>query len=268
MKGISILSFVFISSVKLLAQEQPIQIKPQNSGNKISFVADNSSFFPYTVTIDFPVFENMRSTTTLPTTVIIPAQAKQLTILEIFKKPNVNSWKYNVRYQFERGDALHAFHDSTAVYLLPYQSNRKHILMQGYFGSFSHANVHALDFEMPEGTTLVAARGGVVVEAKEDFAEGGTAPYYKDKGNYILILHNDGSWAGYFHLKKDGVLVEVGQKINRGDRIALSGNTGWSSAPHLHFEVSLPSPKGRITIPTKFETAQLKATFLEEGKSY
>jgi murein DD-endopeptidase MepM/ murein hydrolase activator NlpD len=121
---------------------------------------------------------------------------------------------------------------------------------------------------MPEGTTLVAARDGVVVEAKEDFAEGGTDPYYKDKGNYVLILHNDGSWAGYFHLKKDGVLVEVGQKVNRGERIALSGNTGWSSAPHLHFEVSLPTQKGRITVPTKFETDHLKATYLEEGKSY
>jgi murein DD-endopeptidase MepM/ murein hydrolase activator NlpD len=268
MKGISVIIFVVISSAHLLAQNQPIQIKPQSSGNKITFLADNNSFFPYTVTIDFPVFENMRSNVALPTVVTIPARAKQLTILEIFKKPNASSWKYNVRYQFERGDALHAFHDSTIVYLLPYQSNRKHVLMQGYFGSFSHATVHALDFEMPEGTSLIAARDGVVVELKEDFAEGGMDPTFKDKGNYVLILHNDGSWAGYFHVQKDGVLVEVGQKVIRGERIALSGNTGWSSAPHVHFEVSLPTQKGRITVPTKFETANSKPTFLEEGKSY
>jgi murein DD-endopeptidase MepM/ murein hydrolase activator NlpD len=210
----------------------------------------------------------MRSSVALPTVVTIPSRAKQLTILEIFKKPNASSWKYNVRYQFERGDALHAFHDSTVVYLLPYKSNRKYVLMQGYFGAFSHANVHALDFEMPEGTEIIAARDGVVVECKEEFDEGGMDSSFKDKGNYVLVLHADGSWAGYFHLQKNGVLVNEGTTVKKGDIIALSGNTGWSSAPHLHFEVSLPTQKGRITVPTKFETANSKPTFLEEGKSY
>src|SRR5690606_150933 len=60
---------------------------------------------------------------------------------------------------------------------------------------------------------------------------------YGGRANYVRILHADGTMALYAHLKPEGVLVRVGQRVRQGQQIALSGNTGFSTAPHLHFVV-------------------------------
>ncbi|HYX31174.1 MAG TPA: hemopexin repeat-containing protein [Pyrinomonadaceae bacterium] len=60
---------------------------------------------------------------------------------------------------------------------------------------------------------------------------------YLGVGNYIVIDHGDGTFATYWHLGRHGVRVKVGDKVERGDWIAVSGNTGNSSQPHFHFDV-------------------------------
>ena len=199
--------------------------------------------------------------------VIQPLATKQF-LLSIKQKPNARSWRYKFQYRFDQGDRLTAKHNDAYAYLLPYKSSRPHKLMQGYFGTFSHEETHALDFEMPEGTEIVAAREGIVTEIKEDSSVGGASAEYMSQGNFVMVYHDDGTFGSYFHLKKNGALVIPGQQVKRGDVIGLSGNTGWSSAPHLHFEVLLPSSDSKRTVPTKFVLRNGSTEELQEGKSY
>ncbi len=108
---------------------------------------------------------------------------------------------------------------------------------------------------MPEGTEITAIRDGTVVAIKEDSNEGGpNEEQYVDKANYVWILHDDGSIANYLHLKKDGVLLNLGDKVKAKDVIALSGNTGYSTGPHLHLQLRLP--KGfysNDSLPMRFQ---------------
>ncbi|MBS1511433.1 MAG: M23 family metallopeptidase [Bacteroidetes bacterium] len=124
------------------------------------------------------------------------------------------------------------------VYDLPYSKGVSYKVVQGYGGLFSHTYTAAIDFEMPEGTEVCAARDGEVFAYKDNSSEGGPFSKYKDKANYLIIKHSDGSFGCYWHLQKNGVLVKKG-KVSKGQVIALSGSTGYVLAPHLHFSVKI-----------------------------
>src|SRR6185503_20270616 len=97
--------------------------------------------------------------------------------------------------------------DTSYVYQLPFENRTSHLIVQGYFGPFSHKERAALDFKMKKGTRILAAREGVVVRVKEDSDKGGWSRKYREFGNNIVIQHPDGSRSGYWHLQKDGDLV-------------------------------------------------------------
>jgi murein DD-endopeptidase MepM/ murein hydrolase activator NlpD len=122
---------------------------------------------------------------------------------------------------------------------------------------------------MPLGTPIHAARGGTVVGVKSDSNVGGDDGKYDWDANYILIQHTDGTLGQYVHLLKGGVRVKVGQHVEDGDWIGLSGNTGHSTGPHLHFSVfKARDGKHRQTIPVRYKTTDTAAVMLEEGKTY
>lgn len=127
--------------------------------------------------------------------------------------------------------------DTSYVYWLPYTEGTTQRLVQGYFSSYTHKNRPALDFKMKRGTKIHAARDGVVTRVEESNDKGGLKRSYRQFANMVVIQHNDGSRAGYWHLQKDGVLVNVGENIQKGQLIGLSGNTGFTAFPHLHFIV-------------------------------
>lgn len=144
--------------------------------------------------------------------------------------------------------------DSSFVYALPYEKGTCHLLVQGYMTMFSHRGEYALDFKMKRGTKVCAARKGVVIEVREDSHEGGLGKKYLSKGNHIIIQHEDGTYGLYWHLMPDGALVNVGDSVSRGEIIGLSGNTGYTAFPHLHFEVTTQPTPGQNQIPTLFQT--------------
>ena len=146
--------------------------------------------------------------------------------------------------------------DTSYVYALPYEVGTVHRLVQGYFGSFSHKERVALDFNMKRGTKVCAARDGVVVRVKKDSDRGGWGKKYQPFGNNIVIQHADGSRAGYWHLQKDGALVNVGDSVKRGQVIGLSGKTGYAFQPHLHFIVWMSANGSWQQIPTRFQTSK------------
>ena len=147
--------------------------------------------------------------------------------------------------------------DTSYIYGLPYEEGESHLLVQGYFSSFTHRERAALDFKMKRGTKICAAREGVVVRLKEDGDRGGLKKRYRPYGNYVIIQHADSSRAGYWHLQKDGVLVNVGDTVKKGQVIALSGKTGYSFTPHLHFLVwSTDNRRQWRQVATRFQTSK------------
>lgn len=140
------------------------------------------------------------------------------------------------------------------IYALPFAKGKSHRIVQGYGGLFSHSHIAALDFEMPVGTPICAAREGKVYSYKDNSSEGGYVSSYKGKANYLIIQHTDGSFGCYWHLKENGVLVKKGY-VSKGQQIGLSGATGLVIRPHLHFSV-----KRKLTydmnsfVQTKFKT--------------
>jgi murein DD-endopeptidase MepM/ murein hydrolase activator NlpD len=145
--------------------------------------------------------------------------------------------------------------DSSYIYDLPYEEGKKHRLVQGYFGPFSHKERAALDFRMKKGTKITAVREGVVVRVKEDGTRGGWNRKFRSHGNNIVIQHPDGSRAGYWHLQHNGVLVNVGDTVRKGQVIALSGKTGFAAIPHLHLLVWRSNNGQWQQVATRFQTS-------------
>lgn len=133
--------------------------------------------------------------------------------------------------------------DNSYVYWLPYEKGERHLFVQGANSSFSHKNELSYDFKMPLGSKICAARPGVVVAVKSDSDKGGLKDEYLDDGNHIIIQHDDGSMAQYWHLQQNGVLVKVGDTVSKGQLIGYSGNTGYTAFPHLHFQIVAASGK-------------------------
>ncbi|MEW1721793.1 M23 family metallopeptidase [Streptomyces sp. NPDC093109] len=101
------------------------------------------------------------------------------------------------------------------------------------------------DFAVPIGTAVHAAHAGTVVKAGPNGA--GDGPAY---GNAIVVKHANGTYSQYAHLSK--VQVKIGQAVKTGQQIALSGNTGNSSGPHLHFEIRTTPNYGSAVNPVNF----------------
>jgi murein DD-endopeptidase MepM/ murein hydrolase activator NlpD len=147
--------------------------------------------------------------------------------------------------------------DTSYVYDLPFEEGKAYYMVQGYFSSFTHKERAALDFKMKRGSKICAAREGVVIRVKEDGDRGGLKRRLRAYGNYVIIQHPDSSRAGYWHIQKDGALVNVGDTVKKGQPIALSGKTGYSAIPHLHFLVwSSDSKRQWRQVATRFRTAK------------
>lgn len=132
-----------------------------------------------------------------------------------------------------------ATHDDSYLYLLPYASGKSYRVIQGFNSRFSHSGVEqfAVDFKMDIGTPVHAARGGIVARVEESNDKGCWHDGCGQYANFIVIMHDDGTTGEYYHLQKNGALVYVGERVEAGQKIGLSGNTGHTALPHLHFAV-------------------------------
>lgn len=107
------------------------------------------------------------------------------------------------------------------------------------------------DIGMPTGAYIIAANDGIVT----------TSMYSNSYGNMIIINHGGGLSTLYAHGLE--ILVETGQSVKRGDIIMKAGSTGWSTGPHLHFEVRL---NGKCIDPMPFITKQSNETQTQENE--
>jgi murein DD-endopeptidase MepM/ murein hydrolase activator NlpD len=146
----------------------------------------------------------------------------------------------------------HAIPDD-AVYSLPLDEGGPWEFGQAFHGGFSHndeQNRYAIDLIVPEGTPVLAARGGVVMLAQSGYGKGGLDRKQDvSRANQVMILHDDGSMAVYAHLLANTVAVHVGERVGVGHQLALSGNSGYSSGPHLHFCLQVNTGMRLVSIP-------------------
>ena len=221
-------------------------------GGDIVFLATNLREFPITFTL------RVRSRHLIaqgPGTITETLGGKQSRLVMRLKEEGGDrKGRYRISCDWTIGDK-DALHDEEQLYLLPYESGKSYRVLQGYGSRFSHIGLeqYAVDFNMSVGTPVHAARAGVVarIEETNDIGcwENGCGAY----ANYIVIVHNDGTTGEYYHLRQNGALVEVGDHIIAGQRIALSGNTGHTTMPHLHFAVYRAAEWGNTqSIPVRF----------------
>jgi len=255
------------SSEKCEADILCIRVKPGAE----ALLASLETFPGIELTLSFDMtLSNLHSSAALPAVFDLNASTVvDVTSLTPKDTKAAYSYNYSYRYGWGRRNVTHA---EGAVYRLPFETGTARQVIQGYNGTFTHQgnDAFAIDFSMPEGTKILAARDGVVLDLVESFIGGGTSDTYKDKANAVRIVHEDGTVANYLHLKLDGVEVKRGSAVRAGDLLGYSGNTGYSSEPHLHFDVSKRiDVETKSTLPTVFKTnANSSGETLSQGTSY
>lgn len=138
--------------------------------------------------------------------------------------------------------------EKKAASKLSWETPVSHYELSASFGNdgsrWSHKH-SGQDFAVPIGTKVEAAHTGTIVKAGPN--GGGDGPAY---GNAIVIKHGNGTYSQYAHLSQ--IDVHIGQSVEKGQKIALSGNTGNSSGPHLHFEIRTTANYGSAINPVNY----------------
>jgi murein DD-endopeptidase MepM/ murein hydrolase activator NlpD/pimeloyl-ACP methyl ester carboxylesterase len=135
-------------------------------------------------------------------------------------------------------------------------------ITQGNGGTTSHngRQEYAIDYGVPIGTSVYAMRSGRVVAIESRYPDTGGGEGNADRANYIVIEHDNGYRSAYLHLQQgfsNKAGLRVGDSVNAGQIIGHSGNSGWSTGPHLHVEVHKPGSGGYFgqTVPFQIDNS-------------
>ena len=276
MKKINIsITFLIFSFIGIAQHNnnEPLEIfsEKDTDGNTVVY-AKNNYWCHESLIIEFRVLKNMVLDVELPYQTVIAPQTKKIKLFTISLKNKAKESAMSYVTHNCHGNIFKSAYKENEVYLLPYTKGAIFVLEQGYGGSFSHYmkdDQYALDFNLPLSTPVTASRSGVVISVKENSSKHGKKVKYVEYGNYVTIYHGDGTFADYFHIAQNGSKVKVGDQIEAGQIIALSGNTGWTSGPHLHFQVYVYTENMQSkTIKTMFLQKDGQLIYLKEKDSY
>ena len=201
---------------------------------------------PVTVTLQFNHLDGVKSRVDLSKPIVVPARSEQF----VDRLSYQGDGNLEISQQFVIGSPSQV-NDSELQ--IPFRGRFR--VSQGFEGGYSHhfpGNRYAIDMPMPEGTPVLAAKSGVVLDMKMFFAGHSNDPADRARTNYIRLLHPDGTMTVYVHLRTASARVNIGQSVAAGEMIAESGNTGYSSGPHLHFAVQRNDGKRLVAIPFHF----------------
>lgn len=164
-------------------------------------------------------------------------------------------WAYEWRPRHVYGSPIVSASLPVLSFPAPCKGGR-YIVTQSFGGEASHSahpeSWHAVDVQMPEGTPVYAVRDGVVMDLERNFSRSGWDEEYADEANYVRVLHDDGTMAVYAHLSPANIRVHLGQSVRVGQHLGDSGNTGFSSGPHLHFVIQYNAGRELKSLPFRF----------------
>jgi len=258
---------LFSSFLNFLIAEADVRVYSEKIGSSYNILVDNKEYCSVSIQLKFKL-NNMSSSVKNDSIIVIPPKSYEYKIATLNATLKSGKYSFNFSSICNYGDVTITQFDSDYTYNLPFQKGKKYRVSQGYNGKKTHRGISALDFIMPIGTNIHAARDGIIIEAIDSNSKSCLNPRCKKYSNYIIIAHKDGTFAQYAHLDKNSIKVKIGQKVAKGDLIALSGNTGYSSGPHLHFSVYLPRLKKPYYLETYFKTKKNSFALLKEKKTY
>lgn len=226
-------------------------LRVEDQGGRWLVWADNQLAGPAEVLVDFTESRNVRARPALPARATLPAGGSRVvSVVEQGDGPGEPRFRLQVRSL----PGAPGTQPENPLYRFPLADGSARV-DQGYGGSFSHQdaeNRYALDLAVPQGTPVLAARDGLVMQVDASHRGDGRAAGGAS-GNFVRVLHRDGSMALYAHLQPGGVLVTPGREVRAGDRIGLSGDTGYTTGPHLHFAVQVNRGMQLASIPFRMD---------------
>ena len=247
------ISNIETEQIQISSKPSKLSIRQRGSQSEPMLYIVNEYFGPVEVQISLTQALNVESFPPLPKSFVVRGPS-EIRAVSLRPKSKGERWGYRTEIRAMLGDP-NGKHTPSQPYRVPFETGKSFPISQGFNGSYTHntpSSQYAVDIAMPEGTDIYAARNGRVMEVSNDFFSGGAQEKYMDKANLIRILHDDGSMAVYGHLRLESARVTPGAKVKRGQRIGISGNTGFSSGPHLHFVVQLNSGDEMRSVPFEF----------------
>ena len=186
---------------------------------------------------------------------VVPAQST-VALLTLVRREGVANVDVQYYYEYVAGSP-EAGHTPDRPYRTPFALAQSFAVTQAYPTAATHKTVdsaHAVDFALPVGTDIFAARDGIVFAVESSNYRGGLdTSRHGAQANVVQVLHDDGTYAVYAHLNRASIRVRPGDRVRRGEFIAESGNTGFSTGPHLHFVVLRNAGMRLESIPVVFE---------------
>jgi murein DD-endopeptidase MepM/ murein hydrolase activator NlpD len=252
------------------ASYQTVTVSAERDGVGHRIVASNQGSVSVSVMVALKNRENVHSDASWPVFEVVPPRST-VTVGKIRPGSEPAQYSFRVAYRTVFGD-FRAQPSPDVLYRLPFLDGKTFRISQAPGGKIvthtAPGSAYAVDYPMPVGTAIVAAREGVVIKADGSHSEGGQTPDMLSKANAIRIQHADGTLATYGHLVANGIFVSPGQRVSAGTPIGLSGNTGYSSSPHLHFAVSRVTRSAdalnTVSIPFKFYVGNPATVFIPQ----
>lgn len=231
--------------VERLDTQVKLETKKHEAGETL--LVRNDLFAPVEVELKLEQVQNAVGAPDKPIRWVLPPRS-HIRLATLTAEDPSKPLRYKPRLRYALGDPR--LQPSIHRYPLPWRGGPFR-LTQGANGTYSHFTPkgrYAVDIAMPEGTPIVAARAGVVVKTEGQQSGRGNNP----AGNFVRILHDDGTMGVYLHLMRGSVSVREGQRVEVGTLLARSGNTGNSTGPHLHFVVQRNVGLAVESIPFNF----------------
>ena len=253
-----------------MEREREARIRLRQEGTKQNplYHIFNDYYGPVEVELKLTNAVNVLSEPELPARFVIPGQKEELLVGLGALNPE-QGFQYRLNVASVPGKPITAPVQNLVI-PPPFGRGEAYVISQGFNGEKTHATEdsrYAIDISMPLNTTILSVRDGVVMDVEEDFNRGGTdIEKYADKANHVRVLHTDGTMALYAHLGLASVIVRPGARVRKGQPIARSGNTGFSSGPHLHFVLQQNAGMKMISLPFEFQMPDGSTAAPQEGQ--